>query len=372
MEMKDMRSKNMFVICLFALMLFGFNSLTHSADETTGLPAAYLISDVPCHKQITALSCGPAALEILYDFWGEDIDQKAIADVARSSTVGTYTWDMVRAAYFSHLSSAQGRFFPKNVPRDGYPERPLGYVSFDYSSETFWWPILKGLIARDIPVLLLMKYAPDDDTGHYRVIVGYDEEKGVVYFVDPWGRDLAKVTNLDGTVTWRMADFENAWNYTGYGTDRPYWGAVIIPWIVTTHTNGETTAGSVLEVTAEITYPCPQPFDCSSYFAFNTSAEIVLPPGAGLLGGSPKINIGYLHAGGAVSVTWYVKFHSDVSGSSISVKTTGHISGTVPEVVRKNEKDTNGEKNDKNKKDNDLYPAYEYTDEVGVEKSIEL
>lgn len=367
-----MGNKNMFVIFLLALMLFGFDRLPHSADETTDLPTAYLIPDVPCHKQITTLSCGPAALEILYDFWGEDVDQKAIADVARSSAVGTYTWDMVRAGYFSHLSSAQGRFFPKNVPWAGYPERPLGYVSFDHSSETFWWSTLKGLVAQDIPVLLLMKYAPNDDTGHYRVIVGYDEGKGVVYFVDPWERDLKKATNPDGTVTWDMADFENAWNYTGYGTDRPYWGAVMMPWKVAIHTTGEKTAGSVLEITAEITYPCPQPFDCSSYFTFNTSAEIILPPNAELSRGSPKITIGRLHAGGAASVTWHVKFNSDVSGSSISVKTTGHISGTVPEVARKNKKDTNGNKHDKNKKGNDHYPAYEYTDEVGLEKRIEL
>ncbi len=364
-----MRNKNMFVLSLFVFMLFGFNNQANSADKTTGLPMAYLISDVPYHKQITALSCGPAALEILYDFWGEDIDQKVIADVARSSTVGTYTWDMVRAGYFSHLSSAQGRFFPKNVPRAGYPERPLGYVSFSHSSEAFWWPILKGLIAQDIPVLLLMKYGPDDDTGHYRVIVGYDEEKGFVYFVDPWGRDLTRATNPDGTVTWSMADFKNAWNYTGYGTDLPYWGTVMLPWIVTIHINGEATAGSILEVTAEIIYPCPQPFDCSSYFAFNTSAEIILPPGADLLGAPLKINIGYLQAGGAASVTWYIKLNSDVSGSSISVKATGHISGTVPEVVRKNEKDSN---DNENKKERNFYPAYKYTDEVGVEKRIEL
>ncbi len=356
-----MRNKNTFIIFLLFLMVFSFGNLADSADETTALPKAYLISDVPYHKQITGLSCGPAALEILYDFWGEDIDQKAIADVVRSSSIGTYTWDMMRSGCFSHLSAAQGRFFPHDAPKSGYPERPLGYASFDYSSDTLWWSTLKGLIAQDIPVVLFMKFAPNDDTAHYRVIVGYDEEEEVVYFMDPWGRDLNRVTNLDGTVTWSMSDFENAWNYTGYGTSRPYWVTVMMPWTVAIYTTGETTAGSVLEVTAEITYPCPQPFDCSAHSAFNTIAEIILPTNMYLLEGSSRIDIGYFQAGESVTVTWKVKLDADGSGSSITVTATGLLSGAVPEI------DWKGNKNNK-----DFYPAYNYTDEIGVETSIGL
>lgn len=372
MGVKDMRSKNRFIVLLI-LMIFRFDNLANGTEETTSLPKVHLIPDVPYHKQITGLSCGSGALEILYDFWGEDIDQKAIADVARSSSIGTYTWDMVRAGFFSHLSSAQGRFFPYHAPQSGYPERPLGYASFAYSSVTLWWSGLKELIAQDIPVVLFMKYAPDDDTAHYRVIVGYDEEKGEVYFLDPWGRDLNRVTNLDGTITWSMTDFEDAWNYTGYGTSRPYWGTVMMPWTVAIHTTGETTAGSVLEVTAEITYPCPQPFDCSAYSASNTSAEIILPSGMYLLEGASRIYIGYLPAGESVTVTWKVKLDVDGAGSSITVTASGVVSGSVPEadwegaIIRT---DKNGERG-KNGNENS-YPPYNYTDEIGVKASIGL
>lgn len=360
-----MRTKNVLMVMVL-LIIFHFADRAYSADGTTSLPNSHLISDVPYHEQITAFSCGPAALEILYDFWGEDIDQKAIADVTRSSSIGTYTWDMVRAGFFSHHSSSMGRFFPRNAPKAGYPERPLGYVSFDYSSDTFWWSTLKGLIAQDIPVILLMKFAPDDDTAHYRVIVGYNEEEGVVYFVDPWGRDLNRKTNLDGTITWSMTDLENAWNCTGYGTSRPYWGAVIMPWTVTIHTNGDTTAGSVIVVSADITYPCSQPFDCSAHSASSFVAEITLPSGMCVVGGSPRVEIGCLQAGETVTVRWNVKLDADGTGSSITVKATGFVSGAVPEVCKNNKKDTDtrGNKN--------LYPAYTYTDEIGIEESIEL
>ena len=80
MGVKDMRNKNVLMVMLI-LIIFGFANLADSANETTLLPKSHIISDVPYHEQITGLSCGPAALEILYDFWGVDVDQNAIADV---------------------------------------------------------------------------------------------------------------------------------------------------------------------------------------------------------------------------------------------------------------------------------------------------
>ncbi len=334
------------------LMTFCFISLIGSAS-----PTAYMITGVPQHKQINGLSCGPAALETMFDYRGEDIDQKSIADVARSSSVGTWTWDMVRTGHFSYLSAARGRFFPHDAPAAGFPERPLGYASFSYSSDTFWWPGLKGLIAADIPVLLLMKYSPTDDTGHYRVIVGYDENKGEVYFIDPWGRDQGRVTNPDGTVTWNMTDFKNAWNYDRYGTLHPYWGAVMMPWSVDLRTTGRTTAGSTMRVIADIKYPCPQPFDCSSYPASNTIAEIHLPPDMNL-SGSPGIDIGDLSAGKSTTVSWAVRVNADASDSVITVSAGGIVSGAVPQVY------WNGNQVS--------YPAYNYTDEIGGRASLKL
>lgn len=207
--------KCVIVLSISILMILCSVSFIGSASS---LPEAYLISGISQHKQLNGLSCGPAALETMFDYRGEDIDQKAIADVARSSSSGTWTWDMVRTGHFSHLSKANGSFFPHDAPAAGFSQRPLGYASFSYSSEKFWLEELKGLIAADIPVLLLMKYAPNDDGGHYRTIVGYNETKKVVYFIDPWVRDQKRVTNPDGTVTWTMDDFKTAWNYSEYGT----------------------------------------------------------------------------------------------------------------------------------------------------------
>src|SRR5659263_380472 len=213
--------------CVNVLWVSVLITLCFSLVGGASLPNAHTITNVTQYKQMNALMCGDAALETMFNFWGADINQKSIADVARSSSIGTYTWDMVRAGQFSHLSAAQGNYFPHDAPTAGFPDRLVGYASFSYSNDTFWLSGLEALVAADIPVVLLMKYAPTDDAGHYRVIVGYDNTKGEIYFIDPWGRDQKRVTNLDRTVTWTIADFQTAWNYSEYGTPHPYWGNVI-------------------------------------------------------------------------------------------------------------------------------------------------
>jgi hypothetical protein len=263
---------------------------------------------------------------------------------------------MVRTGQFSHLSAANGSFFPHDAPAAGFMERPLGYASFSYSSDKFWLSELKGLIAADIPVLLLMKYAPNDTAGHYRVIVGYDDKKGEVYFIDPWGRDQGRFTNPDGTVTWAMNDFRNAWNYSEYGTPHPYWGAIMMPWSINLQTTKRTKDG-LMTVTAKIKYPCPGPFDCSAYPASDTSAQIHLPSNISV--NSPAIiDIGSLIAGKSVTVSWKVHVDPDAAGSTIAVSAGGLVSGAVRQVY------WNG--------DQVSYPPYSYTDEIGGNASISV
>jgi hypothetical protein len=329
-----------------------------AATAKSSLPGAHIIKGIDQHKQINGLGCGPASLEILFDFWGPDVDQKAIADVARTSSIGTYTWDIVRTGQFSYLSAAQGNFFPGAAPTAGFPPRRLGYASFSHSSDAFWWDDLKALIAADVPVVLLMKYSPDDPKGHYRVIVGYDEYKGVVYFMDPWDRDLGKVTNPDGTVTWTMSDFQTCWDYAGYGTANPHWGAIIVPWSVSLQTTGGKAAGSVLKVTAVITYSCPRPFDYLSYPASDAYAEIRLPVGMHLQRGSVRVSVGNLLAGRSFVVSWVVHLDTDGTEATIAVSTGGRVSGAVPEA---------------NWRGNGVsYPPYNYADEIGGKAVIKL
>ncbi len=323
------------------------------------LPPAHMIANVPWHQQLNALECGEGALETVYDYWGTDIDQKQIADVARTSSAGTWTYDMVRAGQFSYMSAAQGRFYPGNVPIAGYPARPLGYAAFSYSGNNFWMNDLKALIAADIPVIVLTTYNPDGTGGgHYKTIIGYNDTEKAIYFSDPWGRDLLHKTNFTGITRWTYNEFQSGWNYSATGEGHPYFGMISLPWSVGVGTHGSLNTGSTAIITANITYPCPSPFNQSQFLAKSCTADITLPEGMSLASGSTSIPLGNIKAGSTIKTSWKVNIDKPVSGKSVAVKAQGIISGHVPEAYWTGM--------------GIVYPPYNYTDAIGGYGSIAL
>ena len=340
------------------VMIAGF-AADAKAGGNAALPSSHMIASVPWHQQMNGLFCGEGVLEGVYDYYGPDINQKEIADVARSSSAGTWSFDMVRSGHFSNMSSAQGRFFPHDVPNAGYPERAVGYASFPHSSDEFWLAELKSLIAADTPVILLMTFQPNGGGGHYRTAIGYDDLNGTIYFSDPWGRDQKHQTNKTGITAWTYSELQSGWNYTAAGESHPYWGMVMMPWIVSVKTSGSLTPGSTATVSADIVYPCPTPFSSALYPAKNAVATITLPDGVSLNSGSPgSMNIGDMPAGSSAKASWKVRINKPVSGKSIMVNARGIVSGQVPEAHWTGASVS--------------YPPYSYTDAIGGNGSIQL
>jgi hypothetical protein len=328
------------------------------AAAKTALPRAHMIAGVPWHEQLNGLSCGAASLEIVFDYWGPDIDQKEVMNVARTSSMGTWTPDIVRAGHFSYLSDAQGSFFPSVGPWNGYEERPLGYAAFSHTSSRFWLDELKTLVAEDVPVIVLMKYYPWGGGGHYRVVIGYDDDLQLVYFSDPWGRDLNHLTDWTGVISWSYSDFQMGWDYSEYGVPEPYFGAVAMPWSVDVSVNGEATAGSVIDVAVSVEYSCLEPFDETQYPAQDAAVQIALPDGVSLVRGSSAVSIGTFSSGSSTRVAWKLFCNSDAVGKEICISAWGMISGWVPEAQ------WNGQAV--------YYPAYSYVDVIGGEVTVTL
>ena len=334
---------------LLVIFTIGFLSFTTSAAD---LPARYFIKNVKQFNEVTGLNCGPASLESVFNYFGPDISQREIADVARTSSIGTYVFDIVRAAQFSYLSQAQGHFYPHDVPIAGYTQRRLGYAAFGHAQPTPWLDGLKALVAQDLPPILLMLYTPEPNSGgHYRVMVGYDDNLQQAYFIDPWGRDLNRFVNPDGTVTWSYQDLITAWNYPEYGTDNPFFAAVISPWQVSVSIDGVVQAGNTVKVTADVTYPCPAPFDCSQYPASNANVVLNLPAGMNVMTGAPSVDIGVLPANGHATTSWQVSIDHVNLGAALSVSASGEISGALPTAAW-----TGGEV---------VYPPYQFIDRIG-------
>jgi len=336
---------------LETLLVVPLVSLDVRASSRRGLPSAHIIAGVPWHQQLNALSCGAAALETVFDYWGPDIDQKEVMNVARTSSAGTWTVDIVRAGHFSCLSNAKGTYFLSVGPYGGFEERKLGYASFSYASTDPWMEELKALVANDMPVIVLMKYYPWGGGGHYRVVIGYDDTKQLIYLIDPWGRDLNHLTDWTGMTSWSYSDFLSGWNYAEDTSANPCFGAVMTPWRISLNIKGRATEGSVISVTVTVEYPCPEPFN-TVYPANNAMMDLYLPEGTSVISNSQQVSLGTMDSGEIAAFTWRVMCNENVSGRSLRVAAWGIVSGYVPEAHWIGAP---------------FYPAYSYSDAIGAE-----
>jgi hypothetical protein len=201
------------------------------------IPDEVYITTVPYHHQINNYYCGPASLEMVFDFYGPDIPQPEIADAARTIfSEGTYTCDMVRAAQFSNLSTSIGKEMPTNIT--GYTARKLGYASFEYWGMTL--NELKHLIAAGYPIIVCT-------TNHFRVAVGYSTTQFT--FQDSW---YGRMHNITTDI------FDLDWDYSSH------WALLVSPWKTEVSVPQHIVVGSVFNISASITYPLPPPFDIAS------------------------------------------------------------------------------------------------------------
>jgi parallel beta-helix repeat protein len=295
-----------------------------SAYVDAKLSEAYI--SVPYYSQLKGYYCGPAALEMVFDFYGPDVSQLEIADASRTSPQGAFTFDMVRAAHFSDVSTSIGKESQLNYT--GYTARELGYAAFERSGLTI--DDLKSLIVAGYPIIVLT-------TWHFRVVVGYDST--CIIFQDSYyGPNYKMIYN----------DFDSDWDYSGH------WGLFVSPWNVKVSSDRNILLGEVFNVTATITYPWASPFPKNQYPASMANATITLPTGLVLVSGEAAektIGTSDLEAGDSANVTWTVQAVS-VGNYTITVEADGKVTGSVPPIPP-------------------IYPEYSYKDRIGgTDKSI--
>jgi parallel beta-helix repeat protein len=277
---------------------------TNNYDRYPLTAPTHAYISVPYYRQLKSYYCGPAALQMVFDFYGPVIPQSEIADAARTASDGTYTPDMVRASHFSNLSTSVGREMPTNIT--GYTARKLGYAAFEYGGMAIHQ--LKSLVARGYPIIVLI-------TWHFIVAVGYDSFH--ITFQDSLNGPKYNMT---------YQDFDMEWDYSGH------WALVVSPWKIDVLLPQNVEQSNVFNVTASITYPLPPPFYPGQYNAANASAAIALPPGLTLVSGEnarKSIDTGVLTAGTSVNITWTVRGGS-VGVHMVFVEAEGIVAGLVP------------------------------------------
>jgi tetratricopeptide (TPR) repeat protein len=155
----------------------------------------HLIRTVPFEKWLHRNYCGPACLAMVLNAWDETrpFSQQKIADeIYDSASQSTYNSELVL-----------------------YP-RTLGFESYSFQGSL---QILKDLVRKDIPVIVLTKTIKQVAKGHYRVVIGFDEDEGQIIFHDPL---------FGGRKAMRTKTFMRIWEL-GKGRNQSRWMMAVVP-----------------------------------------------------------------------------------------------------------------------------------------------
>lgn len=173
--------------CLFSAQVFKYPKI---APEK-----GYLIQTVPYEKWLARNYCGPACLAMVLNYWDEtrSFSQRKITDeIYDSESQATYNSELVL-----------------------YP-RTKGFASFSFQGDL---RVLKDVVAKDIPVIVLTKTIKQLAKGHYRVVIGFDDDRDEIIFHDPFFGDRHAMTSGDFMKVWEL----------GKGRNQARWMMAVVP-----------------------------------------------------------------------------------------------------------------------------------------------
>lgn len=177
------------VILLSALSLIFELSLPACAKE--------ILIAVPMTRQATDYTCGAAAMQSMFGFYGEDLNEGDLAKLLKTnSEEGTDYNEIVRAA------------------------KEKGYEVKVYKEMTL--AQLKKQLDKKNPVLCLIQawaekkvdYSTDWNDGHYVIAIGYDRNR--IFFMDPSTLgNYTYIKNKDFLKRWHDKNSKESLNHFG-------------------------------------------------------------------------------------------------------------------------------------------------------------
>jgi tetratricopeptide (TPR) repeat protein len=173
--------------CLFSAQVFKYQKIKPEKG--------HLIQTVPFEKWLKINYCGPACLAMVLNSWDEtrSFSQRKIADeIYDSGSQATYNSELVL-----------------------YP-RTKGFESYSFQGNL---QILKDLVAKDIPVIVLTKALKQIAKGHYRVVIGFDEGEDQIIFHDPFFGGRQAMTSKGFMKIWEL----------GKGRNQSRWMMAVVP-----------------------------------------------------------------------------------------------------------------------------------------------
>jgi predicted double-glycine peptidase len=173
--------------CLFSAQIFKYQKIKPENG--------YLIQTVPFEKWLKRNYCGPACLAMVLNYWDETrsfSQQKITEAIYDSESQATYNSEMLL-----------------------YP-RSKGFASYSFQGNL---AILKAVVGKGFPVIVLTKTLKQLAKGHYRVVIGFDDDKDQIIFHDPF---------LGGRHAMKSKTFMKVWEL-GKGRNQSRWMMAVFP-----------------------------------------------------------------------------------------------------------------------------------------------
>ena len=160
-----------------------------ATPDASGIPSAKTL-ETNYHVFQTFNNCGPASLSMALRFYGMVVSQKELGDDLRPYQI------------------ASGDNDDKSVTLQEVADKSREYGLIPYRRPNGTPEILKKFIANDIPVITRTWTKPNEDIGHFRVVKGYDDGRGVFIQDDSLQGKNLKYTYEDFDVIWKKFNYE--------------------------------------------------------------------------------------------------------------------------------------------------------------------
>lgn len=148
----------------------------------------FYVYNVPYVRQTDTYWCGPASLTMILNYWSANVTQEEVATEIYDPATNLTTISEMKA-------------YPQE--REFKTEELTGSINH-----------LKEWISRGCPLIVLQKFSLQNTYGHYRVVVGYNDEKELVITFDPILGSNYNLTYTEFAELWKPGSTFSTFNWT--------------------------------------------------------------------------------------------------------------------------------------------------------------
>lgn len=160
-------------------------------EETVNLaiPAEYVKLNNPYHVFQTFNNCGPATLAMALNFWGVNKTQEELGKLMRP------------------YQNIQGDNDDKTIFTSEFVRWAEEYKLMALSRPNGDIELIKKLTANGIPVVVKTWLHPGEDIGHFRLVLGYDDNAQAIWQDDSYEGKNKKISYWDFLNMWQAFNY---------------------------------------------------------------------------------------------------------------------------------------------------------------------